>query len=97
MKASTSVNPCICSVRARVEARRKPQTALDVTHREAGTAWRMSQKSGAAARHPKMKKAGTHPAFPHAASSALSTSTSAMPWRIRAGVGPPASHASPSW
>ncbi|PCN68257.1 hypothetical protein A8V24_21235, partial [Yersinia pestis] len=47
MKASTSVNPCICSVRARVEARRKPQTARDVTHREAGTTWRKSRKSGA--------------------------------------------------
>ncbi|EBX6688876.1 hypothetical protein DS275_21650 [Salmonella enterica subsp. salamae serovar Sofia] len=80
MNASTSVNPCICSVRAKVEARRLPQTARDVTHREAGTAWRMSQKSGAAARHPKKKKPeAIPPASPHAASSAFSTSTSAIP------------------
>ncbi|EAA5922488.1 hypothetical protein ELQ57_24235 [Salmonella enterica subsp. enterica serovar Teko] len=35
-----------------------PQAARDVTHREAGTTWRMSMKSGAVARHPKKGEAG---------------------------------------
>ncbi|EEJ9029362.1 hypothetical protein TL99_004628, partial [Salmonella enterica subsp. enterica] len=44
-----------------VEARRLPQAARAVTHREAGTTWRMSKKSGATARHPKKGEAGGYP------------------------------------
>ncbi|EBW4915220.1 hypothetical protein DPP00_18995 [Salmonella enterica subsp. enterica serovar Vom] len=35
-----------------------PQAARNETPREAGTAWRMSHKSGAVARHPKKGEAG---------------------------------------